>query len=740
MEAVEELPMHITSFEGVKDNTNDIPETSVAELLEDCHKTNGISELSSVAVGDIADTTPAADTPQACHAVDEGFAAGEAFQNVVHEMNSVSEEQVVSNEGTVDSSLNELSTVDSGIDTAHERMDVDSSNISEDAIETSTCPIESTLIETEIVDTDTILDSSSENVKFETQVLVEQAETVISTTNNCNETSHYDNDGDNKLLSELDGHSLDLSEALGTPDVPDGSENNNASLRHEVFNKEELLDILEGNEPDQSQQAKVAQRALQQLTKLAKGKKRKSSLATSKQTVKKADNQADKHPVSKPEKHLIDKTVPKKQPVSKSVTPKRLPSEENLVRSLVKDWEDDEPDEAKKLLQDTEHLLQASKELIGQEEDLSQEETKPAADSTITEEQALNKSSEESPQKRMSRVIKKKVIFDPDNPDTFTKGKTIKSKEPLPEKESLPPPKKVKPEQPILRANSKSPVNKTLWKKPTPKKSAQYKRLSEVDKLLMDEGAVNMIYQLTPEAPKGRKNMRTKAEFIKKINQSSTPDAKEMKFRERKKDMSKDEGEGKKSLRASLSGSVKSASVGEDFENTSADDSIIYRRHSSSSYSSTCMSPRRLSDVESAQTVAQALQLTAESINAMDTEPAENGQPEGSDVFMAEVCDTPTTETIKKKDCLTLKEKLNSKLTNALKKRKREIKTEKPMKQKKLTPKLNKNKDTLVVPNFKTLNMSFNDRLAEIHIEKSSSPDNVCGLEVGFKACVSNFA
>ncbi|CAG4974590.1 unnamed protein product [Parnassius apollo] len=200
-----------------------------------------------------------------------------------------------------------------------------------------------------------------------------------------------------------------------------------------------------------------------------------------------------------------------------------------------------------------------------------------------------------------------------------------------------------------------------------------------------------MIYQLTPEAPKGKKNVRTKAEFIKKI-QSSTSESKEMKFRVQKKDSSKyEDGEAKKILsekhRTSLSSSVKSPFVCEDFETHSADDSIIYRRHSSSSYSSTCMSPRRLSDVDSGGTQYTArTALIVEKGNKI----SDDNNKQTSDTFMADPINITNSEIINRDDCLSIKEKLNSKLSLALNKRKREnSNNDKPPKQKKKGPRYN---------------------------------------------------
>ncbi|RZC43331.1 neurofilament heavy polypeptide [Asbolus verrucosus] len=97
---------------------------------------------------------------------------------------------------------------------------------------------------------------------------------------------------------------------------------------------------------------------------------------------------------------------------------------------------------------------------------------------------------------KSSRVIKRKVIWDPDE---------IPAKSPIrsPKSEGTPvksPIKSPKSETPVAKPVEKNiekkipvPVKKIVSKSPPPKKP---KRLTEVDKLLMDEGAVNMLYDV----------------------------------------------------------------------------------------------------------------------------------------------------------------------------------------------------------------------------------------------------
>ncbi|XP_068618492.1 uro-adherence factor A-like [Battus philenor] len=560
--------------------------------------------------------------------------------------------------------------------------------------------------ETEVLVNNSEESSDKDCVRFKTEIIVEVGDNDVKE-NNLNE-SNSDEQVAKNILSGL-GQNIELSEVLRASDITDNVENNNCSTRQEVFNKEELLDILQGNDVEPSANEIVefmeintinnksieAQLAIQQLTRLKNCKKKNRS-------------------------ERIQKT--------KKVEKKEEKKTDNIINVLVKDWDDEETPETDKsvnLTNEAETLLKADDVKEVQIQVISKEELlRTSIDSSTSEDhsQKSSRSGDEcQPQRRLGRIIKKKIIFDPDNPDTFTKGKTVTKNKDISVDREQTPSKKSKAELSIIRPKSKSPISKLQWKKPSPKNTKQNKRLSEVDKLLMDEGAVNMIYQLAPEAPKGKKNVKTKAEFIKKL-QSSTPDSKEMKFRERKKDSSKyEDGEAKKILggkhRVSLSSSVKSPSVCEDFETHSADDSIIYRRHSSSSYSSTCMSPRRLSDVDSgSQSTPRASQIISDKENKI-AEGEVNKQE--SDAFMSDSTKTPNSEMINRDDCLSIKEKLNSKLSLALNKRKRESsKSDKPPKQKKV--KESEMLKNINESNYKYLTISIDHRLAEITIQKGS--------------------
>ncbi|XP_059054101.1 uncharacterized protein LOC131848306 [Achroia grisella] len=683
MEVVEETSIVNSAGEEMKSALEIVETPTISYEVDACQKSNGFAELEKTVHGPKENPTENCVVSEIDIIVEKN--PDEVTPEIQKPIIPLSAGQEASTQSTEVNVANKQTEPESYV----ELSNIPTTELEEEKIEKE--------LEVEVNTSEVI---HNDNVTFETEIVVETNDNDTDVNEVTAEESIQDTA--TNILSEL-GHSLELSEALRSSGNAGDGENNNHATRQEVFNKEELLDILEGKDVQQTindvqydveldgsgVQNLEAHLALQQLSRL-KRKRRHVKLAT-----------------------------------KKTVT-KKIQKEDSIVNLLVKDWEDDVPVESEQIenfKQECDSVLNTSEQLL--------ETQKTCIDSSLSEGQTpLNKSEGDSqPQRRFSRVIKKKVIFDPDNPDTYTKRKSaVKNKEKHPEKLKEEPLSKKNTTDEAHRSKSRSPVLKLQWKKPSPKNSTkQNRRLTEVDKLLMDEGAVNMIYQLTPEAPKGKKNMKTKAEFIKKI-QSSTPESKEMKFRERKKETGRcDEGEAKKILggkhRTSLNSSVKSPSC-EDFETHSADDSIIYRRHSSSSYSSTCMSPRRLSDVEGANQIAQSKIL--ENQNQNDNESVQGAAL--GEVFMSDVKKLPSSEIINKDDCLSLKEKLNSKLSLALNKRKREkSRIEKSMKQAKVNKIEEKTKIKDHFVTLKFLSLTFDQRVAEICIKRSGSK---CCIEV----------
>lgn len=175
---------------------------------------------------------------------------------------------------------------------------------------------------------------------------------------------------------------------------------------------------------------------------------------------------------------------------------------------------------------------------------------------------------------RRTRVVKKKIIWDPDAPETqfsyaslvqsSAKKSTLQRKSratptPTPKKSETPTPKAV---TPLLRGKRRSETPTILNNK---------KKKSEIDKLLGDEGAANMLHSLENE--KSEKDTTVKKEApnqsVEKQTKRETP--------------IKKRGPKPKSAASSWDYVYKQRN----------DDAMIIRRRSNSSYSST--SPRRLS-------------------------------------------------------------------------------------------------------------------------------------------------
>lgn len=106
---------------------------------------------------------------------------------------------------------------------------------------------------------------------------------------------------------------------------------------------------------------------------------------------------------------------------------------------------------------------------------------------------------------KSSRVIKRKVIWDPDEAASPIRSYKTSKTEITPKQEKSGSPPKSPEKKPVkLPQKSSEEKQKTSAEKVTPKKSEKDKvasskkpkRLTEVDRLLMDEGAVNMIYDV----------------------------------------------------------------------------------------------------------------------------------------------------------------------------------------------------------------------------------------------------
>ncbi|CAG4947497.1 unnamed protein product [Parnassius apollo] len=188
MVVIEETPELNASIDQVKNNVV-IEGTIECIAVDVCHKSNGVVDICK---------------------------AGQAKEdNVITEMST---ESVI------------------------EVSNTESSSVEVNKEETSVLQLSKEILAVQVNHTDS---SNKDKVKFKTEILVEKNDHDI------NENDLYGTNSDehatNNILSEL-GQSIELSEASRSSDVNDHVESNNCTGRQEVFNKEELLDILQGND------------------------------------------------------------------------------------------------------------------------------------------------------------------------------------------------------------------------------------------------------------------------------------------------------------------------------------------------------------------------------------------------------------------------------------------------------------------------------------------------------------
>lgn len=236
----------------------------------------------------------------------------------------------------------------------------------------------------------------------------------------------------------------------------------------------------------------------------------------------------------------------------------------------------------------------------------------------------INASSADTPATfKRGRVIKKKEIWDPSEPKAGALPVEKKPIDKLPL--SLPPSITIKKltKESIAKAKLPDVEEAQNVQKPVVKKA---KKRSEIDKLLQDEGAVNMIYSLEREnnnedvpvidvkpdqkslidKSQEKSSLVTKAKAIKSavMKQSvSPPEVKPASRARAKRDATPGKTEAEavvtKAAKPTAAGRKKKADNSWDFMYSQAqatcDDAMIIRRHSNSSYSSSAASPRRLS-------------------------------------------------------------------------------------------------------------------------------------------------
>lgn len=237
----------------------------------------------------------------------------------------------------------------------------------------------------------------------------------------------------------------------------------------------------------------------------------------------------------------------------------------DLVNSLVSDWSDTEKDI------ETKPVLTLKKE---PEVKIIKKEPTPGVTKTISAPVV-------TPFKR-TRIIKKKIIWDPDAPETQISYASLvqsSAKKPV-RKTPAPTQPPVKTESVVLiKQEQPQPKVKILN---TGKRSAtplvlnnKKKKLTEIDRLLNDEGAANMISSLETEVPLLQKEPRPKREQAGAVQEKQV----------------KKEPTTTPKKRATKGNASSSWDYVYNQRNV---DSLIIRRRSNSSYSSTT-SPRRMS-------------------------------------------------------------------------------------------------------------------------------------------------
>ncbi|XP_062543686.1 nucleolar protein dao-5 isoform X2 [Armigeres subalbatus] len=212
----------------------------------------------------------------------------------------------------------------------------------------------------------------------------------------------------------------------------------------------------------------------------------------------------------KPVAPKVNPPVPRPIPI-----PQVKQSNNDLISSLVSDW-DDEP-----LIPKKEPISPVSSPPAPRVQPEPVAATFPMAPPPTTSEVPV----------KSSRVIKKKIIWDPDNPEThmsfasFVKSNRTKPLPESPKEETFTPPAPIRPPgtgirrkraesvavhmikdtpqfalpPPRKRARTPEPVSSKPPPVPVAPKNTARKKKSEVEKLLGDEGAINMLYDVECE-------------------------------------------------------------------------------------------------------------------------------------------------------------------------------------------------------------------------------------------------
>lgn len=403
---------------------------------------------------------------------------------------------------------------------------------------------------------------------------------------------------------------------------------------------QELIDILEGKSGDETEVFELVTEEGKMV--LLKEGAEPSGETTSYEIVT-GDSK-----VSEAKLKLLEREIAMRQIASlpmrknkKSAPKSASSSQPTIAQSLAAEWDDDNNEEMILEYVNMEEEGGEPKIKILNMTILNDSPTKTTLPAVAkAEPKILNKDAPKSPPKilninapsaeapatfKRTRVIKKKEIWDPS--EAKAAASTVTDKKPAEKIPlSLPPSITIKKltKESISKANASAEV--AAASKPVVKKVG--KKRSEVDKLLQDEGAVNMIYSLEREnnnedvpeiavkpdqkslidKSQEKSSLMTKAKAIKNVvlKQSTSPPELKPPGRARaKRDVTPVKVEiadlpvviAKKAPAAA--GRKKKADNSWDYIYSQAqatcDDAMIIRRRSNSSYSSSAASPRRLS-------------------------------------------------------------------------------------------------------------------------------------------------
>lgn len=429
-------------------------------------------------------------------------------------------------------------------------------------------------------------------------------------------------------------HELILAGMSTTPSTKSGE----AQLHDQ-----ELIDILEGKSGDETEVFEVVQEDGKMI--IVKDSSEVCEESTSYEIVT-ADSSVTEAKVK-----LLEREIAMRQIASlpmrknkKSSTPlgKAIPRSSTTAQSLAAEWTDDDKEDEMILevvnmdeVSATEPKIKILNMTILSETTDANTKLLP----TVPEPKILNKNAPQSVPKilninasqqvpasfKRSRVVKKKEIWDPSATVVVEKKPAEKMPITLPSSITI---KKLTKESITKNQNIEEAATKSIGV-PKPVIKRVFKKRSEIDKLLQDEGAVNMIYSLEREnnnkdvpeidvkpdqkslidKSQEKTSLVTKAKAIKNVvlKQSSSPPEVKTPSRVRsKRDVTPVKTTPQptvvvtKAQKSPATTSRKKKADSWDYvysqqAQTTCDDAMIIRRRSNSSYSSSAASPRRLS-------------------------------------------------------------------------------------------------------------------------------------------------